>query len=409
MIERHKKAHALLQTEQRTMKPLTKSVWFLIIAATAVLGFLAGTYSNQIYAAIAPVFGVKAYAGQLDLSTLQKTYQDLKANYDGTLSDQALIDGANHGLVSAAGDTYTLYMTAKEATAFNNDLSGNIGGGIGAEISMRSDKLTIIRTLPGNPAEKSGLNAGDVIVSVNDVSATGLTVDQVVSKIRGEAGTTVKLSVQRGAELKEFVITRAVISNPSVSSSVTNGLGTLTISRFDDKTAELARLAAQDFKKQGVKAIILDLRGNGGGYLAAAQEVAGLWLDNKVVVTERTNGATVDTLKSGSDAILAGIPTTVLINAGSASASEIVAGALQDHGVAKLVGEKSFGKGSVQELLPLSGGAQLKVTVARWYTPNGKNINQEGIKPDVAATLTQQNIDAGVDPQMDAAKQLLGL
>lgn len=409
MIERHKKAHALPQTDQRTKRPITKPILFFVIAATAVIGFLAGTYSNQIYASIAPLFGVKAYAGQLDLSSLQKTYQDLKANYDGTLNDQALIDGASHGLVSAAGDQYTLYMTAKEATAFNNDLSGNIGGGIGAEISMRNDKLTIIRTLPGNPAEKAGLNTGDVIMSVNDVSATGLTVDQVVTKIRGDAGTTVKLSVQRSAELKEFVITRAVISNPSVSSSVVNGLGTLTISRFDDKTAGLARLAAQDFKKQGVKSVILDLRGNGGGYLAAAQDVAGLWLDNQVVVTERTNGATVDTLKSGGDAILAGIPTTVLINAGSASASEIVAGALQDHGVAKLVGEKSFGKGSVQELIALAGGAQLKVTVARWYTPNGKNINQEGIKPDVAAALTQQNIDAGVDPQMDAAKQLLGL
>jgi len=409
MIKRHKDAHVKLPKEKQPRRPLSRSTWFLLFAITAVAGFLAGSYSNQIYAVIAPVFGVKAYAGQLDLSSLQKTYQDLKANYDGTLNNQTLIDGANHGLVSAAGDPYTLYMTAKEADSFNNDLTGNIGGGIGAEISMRSDKLTIIRTLPENPAEKAGLNAGDVIVSVNDVSAAGWTVDQAVAKIRGDPGTTVKVSVQRGTELKDFTITREVVSNPSVSSSVVDGLGTLTISRFDDKTAGLARLAAQDFKNKGVKAVILDLRGNGGGYLAAAQELAGLWLDNKVVVTERINNKTVDTLKSGGDAILAGIPTTVLINAGSASASEIVAGALQDHGVAKLVGEKSFGKGSVQELLPLTGGAQLKVTVARWYTPNGKNINQEGIKPDVAATLTQANIDAGVDPQLDAAKKVLGL
>jgi len=190
---------------------------------------------------------------------------------------------------------------------------------------------------------------------------------------------------------------------------VTNGVGTLTISRFDSETGTLARAAARDFKSQGVKAIILDLRGNGGGYLTAAQDVAGLWLDNQVVVSERTNGKVVDELKSGSDAILSGIHTVVLVNAGSASASEIVAGALQDHGVAKLVGEKTFGKGSVQKLIALPEGAQLKVTVARWYTPNGKNITKEGITPDITATLAQKDVDAGVDPQLDAAKKELGL
>jgi len=393
----------------KAKKPLSTNLLFLIIAATAVFGFVAGTRSEQILSVVGPVFGVKVYAGDIDLSSVQATYKALKANYDGTLSDKTLAEGANKGLVSAAGDAYTLYMDSKETNSFENDLSGNIGGGIGAEVGLRQSKITIIRTLKSNPAEAAGLNAGDTVLSVNDQATTGWTVEQAVAQIRGEAGTTVKLSVQRGTEVKEFTITRAIISNPSVESSVTNGVGTLTITRFDSETGTLARAAARDFKSQGVKAVILDLRGNGGGYLTAAQDVAGLWLDNQVVVSERTNGKVVDELKSGSDAILAGIHTVVLVNAGSASASEIVAGALQDHGAAKLVGEKTFGKGSVQKLITLPEGAQLKVTVARWYTPNGKNITKEGITPNITATLAQKDVDAGIDPQLDAAKKELGL
>ena len=397
------------QPKTKSRKPLSNNVLILIIAVTAAVGFLTGTQKDQIVSVVGPVFGLKSYAGQLDLSSVQETYKTLKANYDGKIDNQTLIDGVNKGLVAAAGDNYTLYMTSKDASNFENDLSGNIGGGIGAEVGVRQSKITIIRTLKSNPAEKAGLNTGDTILSINDQSTSGWTVDQAVAKIRGEAGTTVKLSVQRGSEVKDFTVTRATISNPSVESSVSGGVGTLTISRFDSETSVLARAAARDFKNQGVKDVILDLRGNGGGYLAAAQDVAGLWLNDQVVVSERTDGKVVDELKSGSDAILAGIPTVVLVNAGSASASEIVAGALQDHGAAKLVGEKTFGKGSVQKLIPLSGGAQLKVTIARWYTPNGKNITKEGITPDVVTGLSQQNVDAGVDPQLDAAKKTLGV
>jgi carboxyl-terminal processing protease len=227
--------------------------------------------------------------------------------------------------------------------------------------------------------------------------------------IRGEAGTTVKLNIQRGTDVKDYTVTRATINNPSVTSSVADGVGTMTISRFDEETGSLAQQAAQSFKKQGVKAVILDLRDNPGGFVDAAVDVAGLWLDNQVVVTERTGNTVKETLRSGSDAVLAGIPTVVLVNGNSASASEIVSGALQDHKAAKIIGEKTFGKGSVQQLLTLDSGAQLKVTIARWYTPNGKNITGNGITPDVTATLTQANVDAGVDPQVDTAKTALGL
>lgn len=391
----------------KRVQSLSKSSLFLIVAATAIIGFAAGTRSNDILAAIGPVFGIKVHTGTLDLSSVQGTYQKLAANYDGTLDSQKLIEGASRGMVAAADDPYTVYMDAKEATDFNNDLSGNIGGGIGAEIGLREEKPTVIRVLKDNPAEKAGLAAGDQIVAVNDQAAAGQSVDKIVANVRGEAGTTVKINVLRAGVPKEFTVTRAIINNPSVDSKVEGDVGILTISRFDSQTGSLTRKAAQQFKDKGVKSVILDLRGNGGGYLGAAQDVAGLWLNDKVVVSERAGGKTTEELKTGTSALLGGIPTVVLVNGSTASASEIVAGALQDHGAAKLLGEKTFGKGSVQQVLDLSAGAVLKVTIAKWYTPKGNNINKQGISPDQTVVLSQQDASTGNDPQLQAALRLL--
>jgi carboxyl-terminal processing protease len=372
------------------------------------LGYIAGTFNTQIISTIAPVFGIKTYAGTLDTTSLQATYQALKANYDGAINDKALIEAANKGMVNSLGDPYTLYFNAKEANDFNNSLTGTIGGGIGVELSLRNNQITVIRVLAANPAEKAGIAVGDVITKINDTPVVATdAIGTIVSKIRGDAGTTVKITVTRGTETKEFTITRADVTNPSVYSTVSGGIGIMTITRFDDQTGQLARSAAQSFKSQNVKSVILDLRGNGGGYLTAAQDVVGLWENNKTVVTEKTNGKVVDDLKSGTDPILAGLPTVVLVNASSASASEITAGALQDYGTAKLVGEKTFGKGSVQKLISLPDSAQLKVTIAKWYTPNGKNISQAGIVPDKAVTISPDDINAGRDPQLDAAKAML--
>lgn len=382
---------------------ISKSVYFLTIAVVAVVGFIAGTRGNELLAVVAPVFGFKIETSTLEFAAVQKTYQELKANYDGELDSKKLIDGASRGLVQAAGDQYTVFMDAEEAAEFEKDLSGEIGGGVGAEIGVRSNKPTILRVLPGNPAEKAGVKPGDIIAAVNDQSTNGWNAEKTASEIRGGVGTTVKLSLVRGSELKEFTITRDKVINPSVQASVQNGIGVLTLTRFDNETSIQAKKAAENFKQQGVKGVILDLRGNGGGYISAAQEVAGLWLDNKMVVTEKANNQVVDELKSGSSPILAGIPTVVLVNGGSASASEIVAGALQDYKAASLVGEKTFGKGTVQKVLDLGAGTQLKVTVARWYTPNGKNITKEGITPDQAVELTATDTDAGRDPQFEAA------
>jgi carboxyl-terminal processing protease len=181
----------------------------------------------------------------------------------------------------------------------------------------------------------------------------------------------------------------------------------MTLSRFDESTTDQARQAARDFKDKGVKSVILDLRGNGGGLLNAAQDVAGLWLDDQVVVSERTNGKVTDELRSGSNPLLNGLPTVVLVNGSSASASEIVAGALQDYKAGILIGEKTFGKGSVQKLIDLADDSVLKVTVAKWYTPHGKNIHKQGINPDQKVELSADDANAGRDPQMDKALEYL--
>lgn len=409
MVKKLAKVAEHVMRRRHMKKHMMPVAMFIMIAVVAGLGYVAGVYHYQVEAMIGPIFGYKAHSGSIDLSSLQQTYNNLAANYDGTLDTKALIQGANRGMVDAVGDTYTMYMSPSETTSYNDGLQGNIGGGIGAVIGIKNDQITIMSVLDNNPAKKAGLLANDTILQVNDQPTAGWTVDQAVGLIRGDEGTTVKLKIQRGSDVKDYVVTRAIISNPSVISSVADGIGTMTISRFDEETGNLARIAAQDFKKQGVKYVILDLRGNPGGFVNAAVDVASLWLDNQVVVTERAGNTVKQTLRSGNNAILAGIPTVVLVDSNSASASEIVAGALQDHKAAKLVGEKTFGKGSVQQLITLDGGGQLKVTVARWYTPNGKNITKEGITPDVVASLSQADVDNGVDPQVDAAKKALGL
>ncbi len=389
---------------RRNNRPKSNSFIFLSLAITLLVGFVAGTRYEEIIAATGSVFGIKVDTSSLDLATVESTYRQLKANYDGELNEQALIDGASRGLVQAAGDDYTAFLDANEAAEFDKDISGQIGGGIGVELGKRNDQPTVVRLLAGNPAETAGVQAGDTITKVNDESSFGWTTAKVAEKVRGEVGTTVRLTVLRGEESKEFTITRAEVKNPSVQASVDNNIGILTITRFDDSTAQLARAAAQDFKAKNVQGVVLDLRGNGGGYLTAGQEVAGIWLNDKIVVSERANGRVTDELKSGKSPILEGVKTVVLVNESSASASEIVAGALKDHGAATLVGAKTFGKGTVQKVLDLGAGTKLKVTIARWYTPSGKNITKDGITPDQEVELKPEDVNAGKDLQLEAAK-----
>lgn len=399
----------LFSKDKKNKAWLTPTLLFLSIALSIIIGYAAGTKHEVIVSKAGVLFGYNTYDTDVDFSSVEKTYRLLAANYDGKISTKKLIEGANKGMVDAVGDDYTVYLSPQDSAEFNDSLTGNIGGGIGAEIGVRNDLVTIIRVLNNNPAKAVGLMSGDVILKINDESIEGWSVTKAVSHIRGEVDTTVKIAISREGEEKEFTITRATINNPSVESSVTDGIGTITLSRFDEQTGILARAAAEDFKKQNVKGIILDLRDNGGGYVDAAQDVASLWLDGKTIVSERRGSKTTDTIKSQGEPTLLGIPTVVLVNGNSASASEIVAGALQDHKAAKIVGEQTFGKGSVQKLMNLDGGAQLKVTIAKWYTPSGLNISSKGITPDVKSSITPADVNAGKDPQMDAAKDTLDL
>ena len=244
-----------------------------------------------------------------------------------------------------------------------------------------------------------------MIAEIDGKDASTLAVDKAVEKIRGPKGTKVKLRIIRDEkEDLTFEITREEINIPSVESKVLDsGIGYIKISRFGDDTAELSRTAAEKFKNDGVKNVILDLRGNPGGYLEAAVDVSSLWLNNKTVLQEKRDGKIIKTYSSRGTSPLEGIQTTVLIDEGSASASEITAGALHDNKAATLLGVKSFGKGSVQEPQTLKNGGLLKITVARWYTPNGKNIDKEGIQPDQKVERSEDDYKAGRDPQLDAA------
>ena len=380
--------------------------WFLTLVIVAIVSFVAGARSDALFANVASVFGVRTSNKTIDLSSVQKTYQELIANYDGKLDTQKLIYGANRGLVEAAGDPHTAYMDPDETKEFDKSLSGQIGGGIGAEIGLRNNKPTIIKPLENSPAQKAGIKAGEAIVKVNDEASSDWSVEKVVSKIRGEVGTSVKLTLLSGGQTREVSVVRQNIVSPAVESEIDGEIGILKVNRFGDDTVSLSRKYASEFVEKGVKKVILDLRNNPGGTVGAAQGLLGIWLDNQIAMTERRGPEIVKTLRTTGTPILGNMKTVVLINGNSASASEITAGALREYGKATLVGQKSYGKGSVQIVLGLPGGSQRKVTEARWYTPKGKNIDKTGIEPDVKVDLSSDDVNNNVDPQMDKAKSL---
>lgn len=356
----------------------------------------------------------KAVSGSLpsqpDYTSVNKVYDSLKENYDGKLSEQQIEDGLKHGLAESANDPYTVYFTAKEAKAFNEQLNNSFAG-IGARLSKDSDGYLVIgEAISGYPADKAGLKAQDIIAQINGQDATKMTLDDAISKIRGPVGTTVKLQVVRDkSQTLNFTITRQEIKLPSVTSKILDGnVGYLQITSFSDDTSELAKKAADEFKSKNVKGIVLDLRDDPGGLLEAAENVSSLWLPEGTTMLQEKRGTTViDTSYAKGGDTLHGIPTAVLINGGSASASEITAGALHDNKSAYLIGEKSYGKGVVQQLVNFNDGSQLKVTVASWYRPNGQNINKKGITPDKNVKLTADDAKAGNDTQLKAAQDYL--
>lgn len=346
---------------------------------------------------------------QLDYTSVNDVYNSIKDNYNGKLTEQQMIDGLKHGLAQATNDPYTEYFTAKEAKQFDEQLNNSFSG-IGAELGQDADKnLIVIAPISGFPADKAGVKAQDIITTINGKSTLGLSVDKAVTQIRGPKGTKVTLGIVRDkSQTLSLSITRDTIQLPSVTTKILDGnIGYMHISTFSDDTAKLAQAEADKFKQANVKGIVLDLRDNPGGLLDAAVSVSSLWVpQGKLIVEEKgTIGDITHAATGGNE--LGNIPTVVLINGGSASASEITAGALHDNNVATIIGEKSYGKGVVQQLINLNDGSELKVTVASWYRPNGKNINHLGISPDQTNKLSDADAKAGNDTQLSAAQAYL--
>lgn len=336
-------------------------------------------------------------------SGINDLYTQLIDNYDGEISDEDVLNGIKSGLVSAAKDPYTVFLSAKESKDFDDSLNGTFEG-IGAELGKEGDYVQIVAPIKDSPAYKAGVLAGDIITKINDDSATGITVSEAVQKIRGPKGETVTLTIVRSGQEVVIPIVRDAITIESVKWEKKGSIGLITISRFGDDTVELTRKAAEDLKSQGITGVVLDLRGNPGGLLDGAVDVSAVWLPKgSTVLEEKRGGEIIQTYRTKTQPILNGMPTTILIDKGSASASEIVSGALKDNKAATLMGVQSYGKGSVQRLIPLSAGGSLKVTIARWFTPNGKNIDKEGIAPDTEVKITPEERAAGKDPQLDAA------
>lgn len=378
----------------------------LNIAALLFVYFIGVNVGNGTIGLTRPTSDNTALPSTLNLSEVNNVYTLLRTHYDGKLDSQKLIDGAKAGMVKATGDPYTEYMTAKEAKKFNEQLSGTFSG-IGAQLDKDDDdNIVIVAPISGYPAEKAGLRAKDVILSIDGKSAVGISTDEAVSKIRGEKGTEVKLEIAReGSSKKTYTIIREDIKIPSVEHEILpNNVGYIEITQFWDDTAQLVSRAHQEFQQAGVKQVVLDLRSNPGGSLDAAVDVADMWVPNgKKILQEKRDNKVVQTYNSSGKTLFEGIKTVVLIDEGSASASEILAGALKDNGIAQIVGVKSYGKGSVQQIIPLNNGGELKVTVARWFRPNGDNIDKKGIKPDVEVKMTEEDYKDGRDPQKDEA------
>jgi carboxyl-terminal processing protease len=345
----------------------------------------------------------------LNFSSVNQVYRALKDNYNGKLTTSQLLDGLKEGLAQSTGDPYTEYFNAQDAKAFSDELNNSFSG-IGAELGQDSSgDLEVIAPIDGMPAAKAGLKPKDIISEINGETTSGLSVDAAVNKIRGPVGSKVILTIIRNkSQTLHITITRNNIQVPSVNTKILSGnIGYMQISTFGNDTSALAEKAAQKFvNKDHVKSVILDLRDNPGGEVDAAVNVSSLWLPKgKMIMQERGNEN--QTYYSTGNDTLHGLPTVVLVNDGSASASEITAGALHDNGAAVVYGTKTYGKGVVQALLNLSGGAELKVTVASWYRPNGKNINHKGITPDKTVKLNDADAKAGNDTQLNAAEAYL--
>ncbi|MFA6386224.1 MAG: S41 family peptidase [Candidatus Paceibacterota bacterium] len=349
-----------------------------------------------------------------DFAPFWKAWNTLKEKsiYSDKITDQERVWGAIKGLAGATGDPYTTFFNPEDNKLFKDEIKGSFSG-IGAEIGMKDNVLTVIAPLKGTPAFTAGIKKGDKIIKIDNVSTNDMSVDMAINKIRGERGTTVTLNIFRTGEnqTRDIKIVRDTIAIPTVDTEARpDGIFVIKFYSFSENSDNLFAGALDEFSKSGSHKLLLDLRGNPGGYLDAAVNIGSWFIDEgKVIVSEdfgsskkaqvyRSHGPKLFTDK---------LQFVVLVDGGSASASEILAGALKEQGVATLVGEKTFGKGSVQELVDITKDTSLKVTVAKWLTPNGVSISQVGIDPDVKVPYTLKDFQALRDPQMDKAVEIL--
>lgn len=325
-------------------------------------------------------------------------------------TDDDKVWGAIEGLASSYSDPYTTFFPPKESEQFEEEVRGDFSG-IGVEIGIKENVLTVIAPLKGTPGERAGLKAGDFILKVDDKFTAGMTVEKAISLIRGPKGTPVLLTVKQNGTTKEVTVIRDTIIIPTVDTNLRDdGVFVISLYNFSANSPALFRNALREFIVSDTDKLVLDLRNNPGGYLEAAIDMASWFLPTgKVVVIEDSNGKAPQKIHKsiGYDVFNKNLKMVILINEGSASASEILAGALHDHGIAKLVGEKSFGKGSVQELVEITPETSLKVTVARWLTPKGQSISESGIVPDVEVRLSKEDAEKKNDAQLEKAAEIL--
>ena len=349
-------------------------------------------------------------SNEVDFDQFWSVWDKLKAKYaKQPVKDVDLFYGALQGMTMSLGDPYTVYFPPKDAEDFTQSLSGKFDG-IGAELGVKFGQLVVISPLPGTPAERAGLRPGDNVMKIGNTSTKDMDVNDAVSLIRGPAGTTVNLNIYRNGEDKtrDITITRSHIDVASVSLEWKNdNIAYLRIMQFNDDTDGLFDKYIRQIKNRNAKGVILDLRSNPGGYLDGAVAMASEWIDKGPIVSERFSSTTINVHNAEGAHRLSGFKTVVLVNGGSASASEIVAGALQDTKTATIIGEKTFGKGSVQEYETFPDGSALKVTVAEWLTPAGKNINQAGIVPDIEVKEEFDKEKVGEDVMINKAMELL--
>lgn len=387
----------------------------LLILSAFVGGVYLGYNNKPSIQSITALFNKEeGKPAEIDFSPFWESWKVIKSKYVSKedLNDQDMVWGAIKGLVGSTGDPYSTFFPPQQNKIFQEDIRGNFGG-IGIEIGIRNNILTVISPLKDTPAFKIGLKTNDKILKINDTSTENLSVEEAVTLIRGEIGTKVKLNIFREGKDKPFdvEITRAIINIPTLDTEIKpNGIFIIKLYNFGAQSTDLFRNALRKFIKSENNKLIIDLRGNAGGYLDASVDIASWFLPvGKTVVIEKSGTGEENEFRSRGYDIFKDLPLVVLVDNGSASASEILAGALQDYGLAKLVGEKTFGKGSVQELVTITTNPEtsLKITIAKWLTPKGRSISDNGLEPDIKVEISDKNVESGKDPQMDKAIEIL--